>query len=419
MKRVKQASRLFGSIQAMHAGETPALPSHESGSAIVLFNIADVRPNKKSHTDSTFNPFVSRKAALQCRSKEFGNPLWRRPMAYVISEFLGDGIGPELSRAVHTLMERLPIDVELKPIDLSLENRAISGRDLYDDAFRSITQTKFAIKYPTVTETESPNAILRRLCQFSVIHRPVVSIPGVKNNFKETIDVDIVRVATGGTYEDPGRMIGHDAAVSIRMVERKPCVQAARFAFNLARDRKTSVTSASKYTIQSVTDGLFQVVVDEVAYGYPEVEHRKELFDALLAKIILKPKDYGVIIVLNEYGDFLSDMACGLVGSMGIGGSGNYSFDDDGRVRLAMFDPAGGTAPDIAGKNICNPTAIFIAVGLLFQAMGELSLSECLRGATLDLLAKGVATADLGGECSTTEFTSEVIDECLRRLNSV
>ncbi|MBN2329755.1 MAG: isocitrate dehydrogenase, partial [Candidatus Omnitrophica bacterium] len=245
-------------------------------------------------------------------------------MAYVITEFLGDGIGPELNRAVHTLMEKLPIDVQFKPIDLSLKNRGISGRDLYDDAFRSINETQFAIKYPTVTEIESPNAILRRLCNFSVIHRPVVSIPGVKTNFKETIDWDIVRVATGGTYEDPGRMIGHDAAVSIRMVERKPCMQAARFAFQLASQRGSSVTSASKYTIQSVTDGLFQVVMDEIAYEYPEVEHRKELFDALLAKLILKPKDYGVMIVLNEYGDFLSDMACGLVGSMGIGGSGNY-----------------------------------------------------------------------------------------------
>ncbi len=340
-------------------------------------------------------------------------------MAYAITEFLGDGIGPELSRAVHTLMDGLPIEIEFKPVDLSLNNRALCGRDLYEEAFRTIVQTRFAIKYPTITENESPNAILRRLCQFSVIHRPVISIPGVKTNFKETIDLDIIRVATGGTYEDPGRMIGRDAAVSIRIVERKPCIEAARYAFQLARERKRNVTSASKYTIQSVTDGLFQVVMDEVAYEYPDVTHRKELFDALLAKLIIKPKEYGVVIVLNEYGDFLSDMACGLVGSMGIGGSGNYSFDENGSVRLAMFDPAGGTAPDIAGKNICNPTAIFIAVGLLFQSLGELKLSEILRESTLSLLAKGVSTPDLGGSCSTMEFTDEVIMDCRQRLKSL
>lgn len=337
-------------------------------------------------------------------------------MAYVVTEFLGDGIGPELSRAVHALVEGLPIDVELKPVDLSLTNRSICGRSIYEDAFRSISNTRFAIKYPTVTEVESPNAILRRLCNFSVIHRPVMSIPGVKTHFTETIDLDIVRVATGGTYEDPGRMIGHEAAVSIRIVERKPCEQAARFAFQLARTRQSSVTSASKYTIQSVTDGLFEVVVNEISNQYPDVTHRKELFDALLAKLIIKPRDFRVIIVLNEYGDFLSDMACGLVGSMGIGGSGNYSFDENGDVRLAMFDPAGGTAPDIAGKNCCNPTAIFIAVSLLFQSLGENELSAVLRDSTLDLLARGISTPDLGGECSTTEFTTEVVNECLRRI---
>ena len=201
-------------------------------------------------------------------------------MGYPISEFLGDGIGPELSRSIHHLVEALPIDIEFIPIDLSLENRSICGRDLFDDCLSSLTETKYALKYPTITTKESPNAILRRLCNFSVIYRPVKSIPGVKTNFTQPLDIDVVRVATGGTYEDPGRMIGHHAAVSIRMVERRPCEEAARFAFHLARKMTKSVTSSSKYTIQSVTDGLFQVVVDEISYKHPDVNHRKELFDA-------------------------------------------------------------------------------------------------------------------------------------------
>ena len=117
-----------------------------------------------------------------------------------------------------------------------------------------------------------------------------------------------MRVATGGTYDDR-EMIGKNVAVSIRMVERTPCEEAARFAFQLAKKVHKNVTSSSKYTIQRVTDGLFQTVINEVAQKFPEVEHRQELFDALLAKIILFPERYGVIIVLNEYGDFLSDMA--------------------------------------------------------------------------------------------------------------
>jgi isocitrate dehydrogenase (NAD+) len=339
-------------------------------------------------------------------------------MSYVISEFLGDGIGSELSHCVHTIMQELPVEVEFKQVDLSLENRKREGKKLYDQAAEYINQTKFAVKYPTTTKSVSPNAILRKLCNFSVIHRPVVSIPGVKSNFTKSIDVDIVRIATGGTYEDPGRLIGNDSAISIRIVERKPCEEASRFAFKLAQSKKKALTSASKYTIQSVTDGLFQDVIDEMSKEFPDVTHRKELFDALLAKIIIKPEDFGVIVVLNEYGDFLSDMACGLVGSLGIGGSGNYSFNQDGSIRIAMFDPAGGTAPDIAGKNICNPTAIIFAVSLLFEAMGEKILGGQLRDATLKILVNGESTPDLGGNCSTEEFTTKVIDECLKRLET-
>ena len=339
-------------------------------------------------------------------------------MKHLVTELLGDGIGPELSRAVRALVHALPIDLELRPVDLSLENRNRRGRELYEEAFAAISETRYAVKYPTVTERESPNAILRRMCNFSVIHRPVVSIPGVKTHFTEFLDLDIVRVATGGTYEDPGRMIGKEAAVSLRVVERRPCEEAARFAFQLAQTLKKSVTSSSKYTIQSVTDGLFESVVDDIAAAYPDVPHRKELFDALLAKLVLNPKHYSVIIVLNEYGDFLSDMACGLVGSMGIGGSGNYSFDADGQVRLGLFDPSGGTAPDIAGKNIVNPTAIFISLSLLFQQLGETLLGGVVRQSTLELLAQGRCTPDLGGNLKTTEFTEAVAEECLRRLRS-
>lgn len=337
-------------------------------------------------------------------------------MTYAITELLGDGIGPELSACVHRVFDAFPIKVEYRPVDLSLENRNQSGRELYSQAFHAFEETRVAIKYPTVTEKESPNAILRKMCNFSVIHRPVFSIPGVKTHYGAPIDVDIIRVATGGTYEDPGRMIGKEAAVSIRVVERRPCAEATRFAFELAKAKGKTVTSASKYTIQSVTDGLFQMVVDEVAAEYPGIQHRRELFDALLAKLVINPKNYSVIIVLNEYGDFLSDMACGLVGSLGIGGSGNYSFTDKGEVHFAMFDPAGGTAPDIAGKNVVNPTAILVAQSMLLNQLGEHRLGGVLRETTLELLSEGHTTPDLGGTLKTTEFMDKLIETCLAKL---
>jgi isocitrate dehydrogenase (NAD+) len=336
--------------------------------------------------------------------------------SYKVTELLGDGIGAELSQAVHNLAGSLPIHLDFEPVDLTLENRRARGKSLYDEAVASVEANKVALKYPTVTAEESPNAVLRRRLDLSVIHRPVYTIPGVPTNFRCELDLDIVRIATGGTYDDPGRAIGDDGAVSLRIVERRPVREAARYAFSLARKTGKRVTSASKYTIQKATDGLFQKVAQEVATQYPEVPHNAELFDALLAKIIMAPEKFQVVLVLNEYGDFLSDMACGLAGSLGIGASANLAFDPAAVVRVAMFDAAHGTAPDIAGKNLANPTAIFLALTLLLYQVGEISVAHAVKTATLDLLRQGVRTRDLGGTESTDSFTAAVAAEVTRRL---
>lgn len=288
-----------------------------------------------------------------------------------------------------------------------------------------MNKTKLAIKYPTVTAKNlpgtagrSPNALIRRKCNFSVIYRPAISIQGINTNFKDHVNMHIVRIATGGTYDDPGQMVGEDTAVSLRMVERKPCLQAAKFAFDLARKRNWSMTSASKHTIQKVTDGFFEEIVASYDNEYPDVVHNVELFDALLGKAILHPEQYEVVVCLNEYGDFLSDMASGLVGSLGTGASGNYSFDDEGNVDIAMFDPAGGTAPDIAGQNKANPTAIFLAFGMLLDHVGRYDLGHALRLATLDSIRQGKTTGDLGGDMSTSDFTDLVVSELPKFVNT-
>ena len=335
---------------------------------------------------------------------------------YKVTELLGDGIASELSHAVHALAEALPIRLEFEPVDLSLENRRRNQKTIYDEAVASIVATKVALKYPTITAEESPNQVLRRRLDLTVIHRPVTTIPGVPSNFRPELDLDIVRIATGGTYDDPGRMIGEDGAVSLRIVERRPVREAARYAFNLARKTGKRVTTASKYTIQKATDGLFEKVSREVAESYPEVPHNVELFDALLGKVIMTPERFQVVLVLNEYGDFLSDMACGLAGSLGIGASANLAFDASAVVRVAMFDAAHGTAPDIAGKNLANPTAIFLALVLLLYQIGEIRVATAVKGATLDLLRHGTRTRDLGGVESTDSFTAAVAEEVAKRL---
>jgi len=326
-----------------------------------------------------------------------------------ITELQGDGIGPELQAAVHAVAAALPLAIEFRAVDWSLETRERQGGVAIDLAEDSMRATRVVLKYPTVTGSRSPNALIRRRCDFSVIYRPCISIPGIRSHFDLPVNLHIVRVATGGTYDDPGQLIGRDAAVSIRMVERRPCQQAATFAFELARKKGLHVTSSSKHTIQKVTDGLFQAVVSEVHRGYADVVHKTELFDALLGKVLLKPQDYQVVLVLNEYGDFLSDMGAGLVGSLGTGASGNYSFNDKAQVELAMFDPAGGTAPDIAGKNVCNPTAMLLAFAMLLDHVQRHDLGHGLRRALLSAIADGECTRDLGGKLSTTEFTGRVV----------
>jgi isocitrate dehydrogenase (NAD+) len=335
-----------------------------------------------------------------------------------ITELLGDGIGPELEQSVHTIAEAMPVEFRFKSVDWSLETREAKGEAAIDEAEDAMRQTSLALKYPTVTRTKSPNALIRRRCDFSVIYRPAISIRGISSNFKENVNLHIVRIATGGTYDDPGQLIGRDAAVSLRMVEREPCAQAATFAFELARKKGWSMTASSKHTIQKVTDGLFQDVVADVYKDYQDVKYHVELFDALLAKILLSPQQYEVVLVLNEYGDFLSDMASGLVGSLGTGASGNFSFNENREVDIAMFDPAGGTAPDIAGKNVCNPTAILLAFGMLLDHIDRYDLGHALRLSILDAIAEGVCTRDLGGKLNTTEFTREVIDRLPGHLGS-
>jgi isocitrate dehydrogenase (NAD+) len=250
---------------------------------------------------------------------------------------------------------------------------------------------------------------LRERCGFSVIHRPCATIPGVPTHFRKPIDVDIVRVAVGGNYDDAGRRIGLHSAVSVRVIEREPCLQAARFAFRLAARLGRSVTSSSKYTISQATDGLFEEAVEDVAREFPSVPRQRILFDALLARLMMRPEAVQVVVCPNEYGDFLSDAAAGLIGSLGLADSASYAFDAKGKVTLALFDPAGGSAPDISGKNLANPTAAFFALSTLLSYLGEPAAGKRLKSAVMDCLAEGTATRDLGGTLGTTQFTTAVI----------
>lgn len=325
-----------------------------------------------------------------------------------IAELNGDGIAAELRDAVHALNDAVGNPVSFRPVDWSLERREASSAAL-DEGVEAARALGAALKYPTVTETVSPNQVLRDRLGLAVIHRPCRTYPGVSRNYTGNIDLHVVRVATGGTYEDAGHRIGYHSAVSIRIMERTPVEHAAHFAFRLAERHRHDVVSTSKYTIQRAADGLFEEVVAEVAREYRNTSHRKELFDSLLAKLILHPERFDVIVTPNEYGDFLSDMVYGLIGSIGLGASASYAFSPSHQPIIGVFDAAGGTAPDIAGKGLANPSGIIEAYGHLMEFCGHFELGARIIGAVRDCIGAGERTPDLGGTLDTIGFTKAVI----------
>jgi len=325
-----------------------------------------------------------------------------------VAELNGDGIATELRDAIHAINEALGSPIGFRAVDWSLERREASDAAI-DEGMELTRELGAAMKYPTVTQTLSPNQLMRDRLGLSVIHRPCRTYPGVSSNYTGNIDLHVVRVATGGTYEDAGMNIGYHSAVSIRVMERTPVEHAAHFAFRLAERGRHSVVSTSKYTIQRAADGLFEDVIAEVAQEYRNTAHTKELFDSLLAKLILKPERFDVIVTPNEYGDFLSDMVYGLIGSIGLGASASYAFTPSHQPNIGIFDPAGGTAPDIAGKGIANPSGAIEAFGYLLQYCGHADVGQRLINAVHDCIANNEKTGDLGGKLNTMEFTKAII----------
>jgi isocitrate/isopropylmalate dehydrogenase len=328
------------------------------------------------------------------------------------AELNGDGIAAELRDAIHLLNDALGAPVAFRAVDWSLERRE-AGSEALDEGIELTREFGAAMKYPTVTKTVSPNQVLRDRLDLAVIHRPCRTYPGVSRNYTGDIDLHVVRVAVGGTYEDAGLRLGRYSAVSIRVMDRIPVEHAAHFAFRLAERHRQNVVSTSKYTIQRAADGLFEDVVAEVAKEYRNTEHRRELFDSLLAKVIMDPERFDVIVCPNEYGDFLSDAVYGLIGSIGLGASASYAFTPSHQPTIGIFDPAGGTAPDIAGKGIANPSGAIEAYGYLLEYFGQRDMSRRLIDAVRDCIASGEKTGDLGGTLNTAEFTKAVVNRVL------
>ncbi len=320
----------------------------------------------------------------------------------------GDGIGPEVARATVRLLDALGAGIqwdeqEAKPIvGLRKEDTEL------DPVVSSILRTHVGLKGPITTPVgvghRSINVALRKVLELYANFRPVKKLPGVRTPF-ENIDLIIVRENTEDLYAGLEHVIIPGVVESLKIITERASTRIARFAFDYARKAgRKKISSVHKANIMKLSDGLFLDCIRKVAKEYPEIEYGEVIVDNCCMQLVMKPHQFDVLLLENLYGDIVSDLCAGLVGGLGLVPGANMG---DG---CAVFEAVHGSAPDIAGKGIANPTAMMLSAILMLRYLGKGSLADRGEKAIHGVYAEGRhLTRDVGGSATTEEFTSAVI----------
>lgn len=341
----------------------------------------------------------------------------------------GDQTGQELLEEAVRLLSPDVIGVELDLVrfDLSLENRRATQNQVVYDAGAAMREAGYGLKAATITPEQrgdvgSPNAILRREIDGTVILRTGRPLPGVETVGGISAPVAVVRMATEDAYEAKEWREGEGAqemAFRTTYISRRNCKATAEFSFRLARQMGAQVFGGPKWTVSPTYEGLLKEAMDEAATKYPDVPYDPQLIDASYALLIKKAQQPLVIPALNRDGDILSDLVLALYGTIAGSESLLISFDEEFRPKVVMAEAPHGTAPSLQGKNVANPLAMQLAAGALLQQMpGEAyqRAGRAIQEACLGAVADGIRTRDLGGTSSMTGFTDEVIRRIQRTL---
>jgi isocitrate dehydrogenase (NAD+) len=346
--------------------------------------------------------------------------------AETIAVLEGDETGQELlDEALRTLEpDVIGVELELERYDLSLENRRATRNVVVSEAAAAIREHGLGLKAATITpetrdDVGSPNRILREEIDGKVIVRTGRRIPGVMPLAGVHAPISVVRMAVGDAYGAKEWREGDgEAEVAFRTerIERGICRAVAEYAFRLAERTGATVFGGPKYTVSPTYEGMLKEEMDAAAERHREVTYRPQLIDATFALVLNSGGAPLVIPALNRDGDILSDLVLPLFGSIAGAESLLIAFDEDYVPTAVMAEAAHGTAPALLGKNVANPLAMILAgASLLAHAGEELEQpARALREASLEAVAEGTRTADLGGHAGTTEFTDEVI----RRVRS-
>ena len=320
----------------------------------------------------------------------------------------GDGIGREIAESVRAVSAALNTGIEWQECEAGAEYAEASGELIAPGTLDAIEACGWALKGPTATPIgkgfRSINVQLRQRFATYANLRPVHTLPGVPTRF-ENVDLVIVRENTEDLYTGIEYMLTDDIANGVKLITRPACEKICRFAFDYARKNgRKKVTAVHKANIMKLTDGLFLRTFREVAEDYPDIEANDCIIDALCMKLVQRPEQFDVLVAPNLYGDIISDLCAGLVGGLGFAPSANIG------DKTRIYEAVHGSAPDIAGQDKANPSAILMAFAMMLNDLGMTDKADKLNAAIQAQVAEGkVITADIGGTAGTKEFTQAVI----------
>ncbi len=327
---------------------------------------------------------------------------------HIVTLIEGDGIGPEISRATTRVIEATGVEIDWEPIKAGINAIPDYGSPVPEVLLESIRRNKVALKGPLTTFVakgfSSANVGLRKALDLYANLRPVHSIDGIKSRY-DNVDLIIVRENTEDLYAGLEHIITPGVSQSIKVITTHASTRIGQFAFEYARKTgRKRVTAVHKANIMKLSDGMFLESIAAVAQNYPDIKYDDVIVDALCMKLVMDPNQFDILVLSNLYGDIVSDLAAGLVGGLGVVPGANIGLD------CAVFEAVHGSAPDIAGKGIANPSALLFSGVLMLRHLKEDAAADRIMNSIKKVFREGThTTRDLGGKATTEEFADEVI----------
>ena len=329
-------------------------------------------------------------------------------MSYPITLIPGDGIGLEVSAAAVRLVEATGVQVEWETIKAGADALAEYGTFLPDFLLESLRRNRVGLKGPVSTPIgggfASINVALRKGLDLYANFRPVRNLPGVVTRFGD-VDLTILRENTEDLYSGLEHEVVPGVVESLKIITERASTRISRHAFEYARrEGRKKISSIHKANIMKLSDGLFLKSSRAVAREYPDIFYNEVIVDNACMQLVMNPYQFDVLLMENLYGDIISDLCAGLVGGLGLVPAANLG------DKCAVFEAVHGSAPDIAGKNVANPTAMMLSAVLMLRHLGEREAADRAEGAIHKVYAERRSlTRDVGGQASTAEFTEALL----------